>query len=649
MKNMIYIPAFLLCLSALLVFEQCGSSEEEAALNKAPTCSITNPANNAIVQLGITVSISVSASDADGSVASVKISIDDVDKVTLQAAPFSFDWNTTGVAPGNHTIKVTVTDNKGLSANTQIVVNVVANAPTVTTADITNIQGTTATSGGNVTEDGGIDVTARGVVWATVSSPSLSNKVGFTTDGSGKGIYTSTLTNLIPGTTYFVKAYATNSQGTAYGTEKTFTTTGLPILVTGDVSAITSNSAKCAGTVTDDGGQAITARGLVWSKTGNSTLSNNDGFTTETGTLGTFTGTMTTLNRYTNYFVRAYATNSNGTSYGDEKYFQTLPEKPAVTTRDVTDYGAYVGYTGGVVTDDGGVPIYSLALGVVWSTFPNPDINFNEGFTGTINQIQGNSFESALSALTPQTKYYVRAVAYWDINEVAYGEIKSFTTTAFNVNTGSFTDARDNTTYNTINFGGQTWMAENLAYLPQVCPSTTNCGYWVYGYQGSDLAAAKATPNYQTYGVLYNWTIAQQDVCPAGWHLPSSEEWSTLELNLGMVYDQAFGGSGPRGDQGGKMKETGTTHWLAPNEGATNVSGFTALPGGWKQSPENTFKNISETARFWTSFITGSGAIILWREMDYLNSAIANNNTSDPYEGPGASAKYGFSVRCVKD
>ncbi|MCK5206599.1 MAG: hypothetical protein KAQ79_01215, partial [Cyclobacteriaceae bacterium] len=269
---------------------------------KAPTCNISAPANNAAIELGITAQIAVSASDADGSISSVKISIDDVSATTLQSSPYTYEWNTAGVDPGQHNIKAVATDDGGLTATSQIILTVTANAPIVTTADITEITGTAAASGGNVTDDGGVDVTARGVVWGETSGPTLASNTGFTEDGTGTGAFTSSLTSLSASTTYYVKAYATNSQGTAYGEEKSFMTAGLPTVVTGDVTDITNESANSSGEVTGDGGETVTARGLVWKTNVGSppTLEDNEGTTIEGSGTGAFTSSMASLVRYTN-------------------------------------------------------------------------------------------------------------------------------------------------------------------------------------------------------------------------------------------------------------------------------------------------------------------------------------------------------------
>ena len=196
-------------------------------------------------------------------------------------------------------------------------------APTVSTSAISAITSTSASCGGNVTADGGASVTARGVCWSTTANPTTANSK--TSDGSGIGIFTSSITGLTAGTTYNVRAYATNSVGTSYGSNVTFTasstSSSAPTVATTAISAITSTTASSGGNVTLDGGASVTARGICWSTTANPTTANSktsDG----TGT-GTFTSSITGLTASTTYNVRAYATNSVGTSYGSNISFTT--------------------------------------------------------------------------------------------------------------------------------------------------------------------------------------------------------------------------------------------------------------------------------------------------------------------------------------
>src|SRR5690554_4034980 len=210
---------------------------------------------------------------------------------------------------------------------------------------------------------------------------------------------------------------------------------------------------------------------------------------------------------------------------------------------------------------------------------------------------------------------------------------------------GTFIDSRDGNEYNWVQIGDQVWMAENLAYLPRVnmvadgSEDAAGSYYYVYGYDGTNVADAKATDNYATYGVLYNWTAAMngeassttnpsgiQGVCPAGWHLPSYAEWTELTDYLGETV------------AGGKLKETGTTHWNSPNTGATNETGFTALPGG-DRGGSGTFYGIGDYGLWWSA--TESNASNAWyRYMVYNYSGVNRTNVNK---------EIGFSVRCLRD
>jgi hypothetical protein len=194
--------------------------------------------------------------------------------------------------------------------------------PVVTTTNVTGITQTTATTGGNVTDDGGAEVTSKGVCWNTSENPTVANSK--TSDGKGTGSFTSSLTQLTPGTNYYVRAYATNSEGTGYGNQVSLTTGEilLATLTTTSVTSITSVTAVSGGNITADGGGAITDRGVCWSTSQNPTIS--DSKTTDGSGIGSFTSNMTGLSHSTIYYVRAYATNSAGTAYGNQESFTTL-------------------------------------------------------------------------------------------------------------------------------------------------------------------------------------------------------------------------------------------------------------------------------------------------------------------------------------
>lgn len=209
----------------------------------------------------------------------------------------------------------------------------------------------------------------------------------------------------------------------------------------------------------------------------------------------------------------------------------------------------------------------------------------------------------------------------------------------------TFIDSRDGTIYSTIQIGEQCWMAENLKFLPSVVgPGTSSSSlpyYYVYGYSGTNVTEAKATLNYNTYGVLYNWTAAMdssdssgtnpsgvQGVCPPGWHMPSQSEWNELINYLG-------------GETlaGGKLKESNNNHWQSPNTGATNISNFTALPGG-RRYESNIFDYVNILGYWWTSGRYQYTDEAYYIKMGYNNSVVNNGHIKK---------ENGLSIRCVRD
>ncbi len=193
--------------------------------------------------------------------------------------------------------------------------------PTLTTTEVSGITETTALSGGNISADGGSEVTARGACWSTAPSPTTAGPK--TTDGSGTGLFTSYMTGLTLNTRYYVRAYATNENGTNYGPELIFKTAGvLPTVTTSTPAGIAAGSAILGGNVTDQGSAAVTDRGVCLSTSSNPTIADYK-VPTGTGT-GSFSSADARLMPNTAYYVRAYATNSVGTSYGQNQQFTTL-------------------------------------------------------------------------------------------------------------------------------------------------------------------------------------------------------------------------------------------------------------------------------------------------------------------------------------
>ena len=389
-----------------------------------------------------------------------------------------------------------------------------------------------------------------------------------------------------------------------------------PTVTLASVTNITSNSATTGGDVTSDGGATVTAKGVCWGT--NQTPTTSDTKLSGGKGTGSFTSSLTGLNPAATYYIRAYATNSVGTSYGGQETFTTLADAPLVTTTAISAMTNTTGSSGGTITSDGGSTI--LAKGVCWATTTNPTISNSKTTDGT----GSNFFTSNITGLTSGTAYYLRAYATNSI-ATSYGNEVTFTP-------GTVTDI-DGNLYHYIVIGTQTWMVENLKTTKyrngDAIANVT--GDWsvlvtgAYSWYNND-----ATTYRNSYGALYNWYAVadSRNIAPLGWHVPTDVEWTTLTdyLNGTSV-------------AGGKLKETGTAHWKSPNLGATNSTGFAALPGGYHNFKDSTFDVVGSDG-FWWSSTAGSGAIAGCRFLDFGNANVYRLF----YE-----KQYGFSVRCVRD
>ena len=326
-------------------------------------------------------------------------------------------------------------------------------------------------------------------------------------------------------------------------------------------------------------------------------------------------------------YYRAFATNSSGTGYGTALSFMTRDF--SITTTAVSGITYLGAVSGGNVTADGGASV--TARGVAYGTAPNPTTANSTTSNGTGTGV----FTSTLSGLTASTLYYVRAYATNSLGTV-YGNQVSFTTQPFPCGTGLLSDA-DNNTYNTVQIGTQCWTRSNLKVSKYRNGDNIPTGLSNSAWQGTTSGAYAIYNNEPVndglYGKLYNHYAVtdSRGLCPTGWHVPSDEEWTTLENFLG--------GSSVAG---GKLKSTAMQPtpggWNSPNTGATNSSGFTALPGGLRFN-DGVFYYLTDDGYWWSSSVS-SASTAWYRNLLFYNSFIYRNLYS---------RTYGFSVRCCRD
>ena len=589
--------------------------------------------------------------------------------------------------------------------------------PEVITASVDSIYNTTARVGGNVASDGGSEITERGVYWGLSSNPETSGTKKAI--GNGTGAYYATLTGLVKGTKYYVKAYAQNGKGITYGNETFFTTQiNLPTVTSSSVTDLSPSTAKIGGNVSDNGGFEVSERGIYWSPSPNPMLT---GLKVLLGSgNGAFSYSLTELSKAVTYYYVAFATNIKGTAYGEVVSFTTIPVLATVYTKSAYKIKPYSAYVGGTISSNGGSEI--TERGIYWGTSPNTE---STGTKRTIG-IGNGSFVDSIKTLSPGVKYYSKAYAINSLG-VSYGAEVSFTTlgekpsaatqkaSVIKTNEVTLTGIIDNNdltttvtfeygttnsygntvtavgsplsvadtlsatltgltpsttyhfrvvaqnelgatygadsifktvitgiagtvsdnsgnSYSTIGIGYQEWMVDNLK------TTKLNDGTAITLVDKDTLWAKLATPAYcwysndinnkTAYGAIYNWyTVNSNKLCPSGWRVPSMSDYETL---IGYV--------GGFVKAGGMLKETGISHWFSPNTGATNQFLFKALPGG-KRNENGIFDFMQTEGNWWTSSnystLTAS----------YLNMVFNSSMSLQGY----INKKNGMSVRCVKN
>ncbi|HEY3371379.1 MAG TPA: fibrobacter succinogenes major paralogous domain-containing protein [Prolixibacteraceae bacterium] len=309
-----------------------------------------------------------------------------------------------------------------------------------------------------------------------------------------------------------------------------------------------------------------------------------------------------------------------------QTHFVYVSNLPELSTGIITDKTANTATCGGDITKEGAMAV--IVRGVCWSTSQNPEIT-DLTDRKTDNGPGGRTYQSYLTSLTPNTTYYLRAYAINGLG-ISYGNEISFKTPESGA--GIVRDIEGND-YHTVTIGTQIWMVENLKTTKyrngNPIKKITADSEWASSTTGAFCIYNNDTTKNGPYGELYNWYAVNdaRGIAPEGWHVASDKEWTTL-INY-------LGGEAVAGDQ---LKEAGTTYWNNPNAGATNETGFTALPGGYRNIYMS-YGYMGTSGNWWTSTESDQDSAFL-RKMDNVN----HNIQSDRYGKKG-----GLSVRCVKD
>jgi len=604
--------------------------------------------------------------------------------------------------------------------------------PLVTTDSVMQVTTNSAIVGGNVIIGNGGPVTQRGICWSTSPNPTTADSV--LSFGSGIGTFSDTITGLQSATRYFIRAFAVNAAGAAYGNENQIVTLYPPFPVY-DIDSNYYNGLRigtqywldrnlATSRLNDGTSIPVESDGNIWKNlaTPGRCWYNNDSATyhadygslynwyaVNTGKLcpaGWHVPTYDEMNIFRDYlggastgggklketgFLHWLSPNTGATNqylfsargggqrtinyagnsvFGNLKYggafwsstmynvlnaysmwlatnntthnlsnssFSSgfsirciadsnwIPDSiPTVVTGQVTNRSPNSATISGTVTSEF-VPMV-VARGICWSQNPNPTIQDDTANCGSGT----GSFVVAITGLLPETVYHARAFAINAVG-VAYGSAVSFNTLKDKLL--PIRD-KDNNVYDAVQIGNQLWLKENLRttrYMDGTpIPFVTGPNAWTnLTTPGRSYYQNDTINNGEIYGALYNWYAVNGGyLCPDGFNVPSDADWTTLTNYLGGA-----------NLAGGALKETGSA-WNSPNTGATNASGFAALPGGYITSA-NSWTGKGTTGAWWTSTrYTYSSIHSVYRTMSNYSTAVSSSNWL---------MTYGLSVRCVAD
>ena len=447
-------------------------------------------------------------------------------------------------------IRAYAVNSAGTSFGNQIRITLFPTAPVLNTVVITQIAGTTGMSGGEITSDGGAPVTLKGLCWNTSTNPINTNS--HTSNGSGTDAFTAMVSGLLPNTLYYVRAYAVNNIGTAYGIERTFQTNGIPTLTaTTPASRIIATTATSGGEITDNGRSPIITRGICWSTYSNPSLTTPN--TTKTidnssDSIGVFTAKMKGLTSNTTYYVRAYATNAVGTGYGSQIQFTTFPIMLAtVYTLPPTAIDSVKATSGGNIFDDGGVPI--TGRGICWSNVPVFNITVS---TKVYNSVSDTGiYVNNLTGLSPGIKYYVKAYAI-NSKGTAYGNLDSLTTSAIhstvsNVVMSGFTQNSAIGSATVITSGGSPVTVRGFCWNttgnPTIANDTLQTGVGI-GSFADTLRNLVEGPTYYirafaitSAGISYSALVSSFKICPSSFTVMHYEGLNGAPVTKTVTYN----------------------------------------------------------------------------------------------------------------
>lgn len=409
-----------------------------------------------------------------------------------------------------------------------------------------------------------------------------------------------------------------------------FDDTKRPSVITAEFSDTTWSYVITGGEVVSDGGSVIIARGVCYNTNGDTPPTINDWHTTDSNGLGSFTSKVNFIyagaagSFSQKHYIRAYATNSEGTAYGETISVSPKSRPPQFFSIRLVKLSYNSASFDCNITNG----YHNFAIDefyFCYSNEPNPTVD------GLHSEALGDQSNYKLEGLSPDTKYYVRGYIKNESGFVYSPEI-SFTTSS-----GEVTDI-DGNVYPTKIIGTQEWMASNLIVSKYNDGTTIPTFYYDWDWSVTE-SGARAANRYNYYAVIDN-----KKLCPSGWHIPSDEEWKTLEINLGMsTSDADLLGSDRGSDEGGKLKMKSDNAyneevWKYPNLGANNSSGFSAKGIGWR-SPSGSSSTGYYSTAFWTQSVYDEENAIS-RSL-YYNSTRISRNVVDK--------NYGLCIRCVKD